>query len=305
MGTKTPLMGDYQPGGAFSYADIKRHPAGVWFVGSTVTGASDTAGFGYNPDKPAATLDYINSVATASAGDVVYLLPGHVETVTEAGGLDMDCIGLHVIGCGHGTLQPVIELTTIASADIDIDAASVTFENVHFRAGVADIVAAIDVNCADLTIRNCRFSQEDDDLNALIWIQDHATTTTSNRITVEDCIIYAYDASNTHFINYSGTGDGHIFRRNVLIGDWGTMAVGGAGVITNANISDNYIYNAANTANGCLNFDASATGVMMNNRVGNAAVQNSQITATGMSKNENYACVVAEDLNGILEPAGA
>jgi len=244
-------------------------------------------------------------VATGSVGDVVYLLPGHVETVTEAGGLTMDCIGLHVIGCGNGTLQPVIELTTIISADIDIDAACVTFENVHFRAGFADITAAIDVNCADLTIRNCRFTQEDDDLNCLIWIQDHGTTTTSSRITVEDCVVYAYDASNTHFINYTGTGDGHIFNRNMMIGDWGTMAVGGVGVVTNASINDNYIANAATTANGVFNFDATATGVMTNNMVGNGAAQNSAITATAMAKNQNFGAVTTEDLNGIAEPARA
>lgn len=304
MGTRTPLMGDIQPGGAFSYADIKRHPGDVWFAGSTVTGATDSVGFGRNPDKPFATLDYVNSQATGSAGDVVYLLPGHVELVTGAGILDMDCIGLHVIGCGHGTLQPVIRLTTDVGADIDIDAANVTFENVHFQAGLADITAAIDVNCTNLTIRHCRFSQYADELNALIWIQDDASTG-AGWITVEDCDIYAYDASNTHFINYAGTGDGHVFQRNTMIGDWGTMAVGGAGEITNALICDNYVYNIATTADGCLLFAAAATGVMMNNMVGNAAAQANAISADGFSKNQNFGCVVAEDLNGILDPAGA
>ena len=51
------------------------------------------------------------------------------------------------------------------------------------------------------------------------------------------------DAANTHFVNFAGTGTGHRIIGNELIGDWGTMAIGGAGVVTNAVIRDNVISN--------------------------------------------------------------
>ena len=63
--------------------------------------------------------------------------------------------------------------------------------------------------------------------------------------------------------------------------------------------------NAATTASGCLNFDATATGVMTNNMVGNGAAQNTQILATGMAKNQNIGAVTTEDLSGIAEPTRA
>jgi hypothetical protein len=305
MGTRTPLFSQHQPGGAFGYADIRRHPGSVFFVGSTVTGASDAVGYGRNPDKPFATLDYAVGQCTASQGDVIYLLPGHVETVTAAAGLDLDVIGITIIGCGNGTLQPLINFTTIITADMDVDAANITIENVHFQSGFDDITAAIDVNCDDFTIRRCRFTQETADHNARIWIQD-AADAGSDRITVEDCLIYADEATNDAFIDYSGTGDGHIFRRNVLFGDWDNIAaVGGTGVITNALIADNYIYNRCTTADSCLHFADTATGIVVNNMMMNGAAENQMLQATAMVKCQNFGAIIGEDLQGTVDPLAA
>ena len=296
---RTPLFGR-NAGGFYDFANVAIHPADIWFVGSTVSGCSDALGFGKNPDAPFATLDYAIDYCTDSAGDVIYLLPGHAELVTEAGGLTLDCIGVHIIGCGEGALQPTITLNTADTADILISAASITIENVNFVAGFEDIVAAIDVDATDFTLRGCRFTTDHvGNHNALIWIQDGALLT-SNRITVEDCFCIAIDASNTHFINYAGTGDGHIFRRNTLIGDWGTMAIGGAGVITNAIICDNYVYNAATDADAGINL-AATTSICMNNRVSTGHASASSVTCAGCALCENYGGLIS-DANGVLEP---
>ena len=53
---RSPLFGQWQPGGVFNYQSIDRYPNDVWFVDSTNAAASDTAGYGHNPDKPVATL---------------------------------------------------------------------------------------------------------------------------------------------------------------------------------------------------------------------------------------------------------
>ena len=303
--TRTPNVTHYSPGYGYSYADIMRHPGHVFFVQSTHASAVDNVGHGRSPDLPCATLEYAMSLCTASAGDIVYLLPGHIEIVTAAAPLNLDVIGVTIRGCGSGTLQPIIRFTTAVGAVCNVTAASITVENVNWQAGFADITAAILPICTDFTIRRCRFTEQTAALNCLIWIREPADATAA-RITVEDCLIYAFDTANTHFINYAGTGSGHIFRRNVLMGDWGTMAVGGAGIILDAEISNNYIYNLANTANGCLLFAATATGVMARNMVGNSAAASSQITATGMSKNFNYAVDIGgADVQGIPEPAMA
>jgi hypothetical protein len=298
---RTELFSRKQPGGVFTIADLERHPGEIFFVGSTVTGATDSVGYGKNPDKPFATLDYAVGQCTASVGDTIYVLPGHAEVVSAAGGLDLDVAGVTIIGLGNGSLQPTVTLDTATTADVDVDAANITVEGIHFRANFADVAAAIDVNADDFTLRRCRFTEAATDMNAKIWVQD-AAAGGSDRITIEDCYAVALDAANTHFVNFAGTGDGHIVRRNVLIGDWGTMCIGGAGVVTNATILDNRISNAAATNDSCIAFAATATGICMGNLACGGAAQANGITATAMALAQNFYGVVSEDLSAILDP---
>lgn len=273
----------------------------VFFVCSAAANASDAANYGSSPSTPFATIDYAVGRCTANAGDIIYVMPGHAETVSAAGGLDLDVAGISIIGLGSGTLQPTVTLDTANTADVDVDAANITVENIHFRANFADIAAAIDVNATDFTLRRCRFSEVTTNMNAKIWVQD-AAAAGSSRLTIEGCHCIALDAANTHFVNFAGTGDGHIVRNNVLIGDWGTMCIGGAGVVTNAAILDNRISNAATDNDSCINFANTATGVCMGNLACGGAAQANGITATAMAVAQNYYGVVSEDLSAILEP---
>ncbi len=299
MGARTELFVRKQPGGVVAIAGVERHPGSIFFVHSGT--GTDGAGYGVNPDAPFATIDYAVGQCTANKGDTIYVLPGHAEVVSAAGGLDLDVAGITIIGLGNGSLQPTVTLDTADTVDVDIDAANIMIENLHFRANFADIVAAIDVNADDFTLRRCRFSELAANMNALIWVQD-AAAGGSDRITIEDCHAIALDAANTHFVNFAGTGDGHIVRNNILIGDWGTMAIGGAGVITNCAILDNRIYNAANTNDACINLAATATGIVMGNMACGAAAQANGITAPACALAENYYGVVSEDLSAILDP---
>jgi hypothetical protein len=230
-------------------------------------------------------------------------MPGHVETVVNAGEFTLDCIGLTVRGLGEGALQPMIEVTTEVLADIDIDAASITIEDVHFQAGVQDIVAMIDVNATDFTLRRCRFTQGAADENALITIQD-AGAAASDRITVEYCHAIMYDADNTHFINFAGTGEEHVVRNNVLLGDWGTIAVGGTGVLILWAVTDNYIHNVAATDDAGINTADASTGMIFNNRLGYGDVGNATtaVDADACAMCENYVVDSVSAASGILDP---
>ncbi|MEY2653560.1 MAG: hypothetical protein RLZZ524_588, partial [Pseudomonadota bacterium] len=199
-GTKvrSALFSRRYPGGVWTVDDLAEHPGDIFFVDSTKTGASDSSGFGLSPDKPFATLDYAVGQCTNSQGDVIYAMPGHAEVVSAAGGLDLDKIGITIKGLGKGAMQPTITFDTGIDADMDVDAAGITVENMHFVANFADITAMIDVNADDFTLRNCRFSQAAVDMNALICVQD-AAAGASDRITIEGCSAIMYDAANTHF----------------------------------------------------------------------------------------------------------
>lgn len=270
----------------------------IYYVDSGT--GSDSAGAGSRA-APFATIDYAVGKCTANDGDIIIVFPGHAETVSAAAGLALDVAGITIVGLGSGANQPTVTLDTIISADIDVDAANITVENIHFRANFADITAAIDVNADDFTLRGCRFSEVAADMNCKIWIQD-AAATASDRITVEGCTAKCLDAANTHFINFAGTGDGHIVRNNLLMGDWGTMCVGGAGVVTYCTIAHNLIFNAATDADVCISMAATATGICAYNAcTGGHASQG--IIPGDLGAIENYYEQHTSDLSGVIEPA--
>lgn len=162
------LFVNKQSGGMFSIEDMTRSTGNHFYVDSGRSAASDDPGAGTNPDIPFATIDYAVGRCSASNGDIIYVMPGHAETVTAAGGLDLDVAGINVIGLGDGADQPTVTLTTIISADVDVDAANITVQNIHFVAGFADIDAAIDVNADNFTLDSCRMTGDNAGLNAKI-----------------------------------------------------------------------------------------------------------------------------------------
>ena len=270
----------------------------VFFVDS---GQGNNANEGTDKEQPLADVDYAVGKCTANRGDVIICLPGHAETISAAAGWDLDVAGIHIIGIGNGADTPTLTMDTATTVDVDIDAAGITITNIHFKSGYADIAAAIDVNAVDFTLRNCRFTESADNENFLICIQD-AAAAASDRITVDDCSALQDDAANTHFINFAGTGKGHIVRNNRLQGDWGTFAVGGAGVITFCLIEGNLIGNIASTSDGCIKLAATATGMVYNNHCAGAAAQANGVTATACVVSQNYYGVISEDLSAILDP---
>lgn len=295
----TKMFVNQDSGGLFVAKDAALTPGKIFWVCSNATGATDSARYGKNPGAPFATLDFAIGQCTDSRGDVIYVMPGHAETVATAGALDLDKIGLTIIGIGNGTLQPTITLTDAAS-DVDVDAASITVENLNFVANDDDVLVCLDVNADDFTIRKCRFTGAAVTKNFHVCIQD-AAATASDRITVEDCHFLQIDAANTSCIKLGGTGDGHIIRRNIFIGDW-TVCIDGSGVVTLCIVVDNVISNAASDVDGCIKFAATATGIIMRNLCCGAAAQANGVTATAMAIAENYYGVISEDLSAILDP---
>lgn len=99
--------------------------------------------FGPDPDgriRYFATIDAAISACTASAGDVIYVLPGHTEAVT-ATSIACDIAGVSIIGLGSGSLKPTLTFSATNSA-INVTAANCKFQNLRITAGVGDVVTA-------------------------------------------------------------------------------------------------------------------------------------------------------------------
>ncbi|MBM3494761.1 MAG: hypothetical protein FJX72_10675, partial [Armatimonadetes bacterium] len=154
---RTALFGRNQPGGVFTIEDITQHPGAVWFVGSAAAAAADSAGAGKSPDLPFATLDYAIGLCTANAGDVIYVLPGHAETIAATDGFDADVAGIKIIGLGWGANRPTFTFSGTAS-QVNVGAASVWLQNLRFVAGISAVVAGLQVEGkTDVVIKNCEW----------------------------------------------------------------------------------------------------------------------------------------------------
>lgn len=101
------------------------------------------------------TIQAAINASTASRGDIIYVMPGHVETVTSAGGLDLNKAGITLIGYGNNDLRPQINFTTVVGADMDVDAANITMKNFRFTGGIDALTGPIDVNAANFTMIDC------------------------------------------------------------------------------------------------------------------------------------------------------
>lgn len=304
---RTDMFVTKQPGGKFIVKNESMTTGDVLFVDSG--SGTDGAGYGRNPDAPLASLAYAgllaNAMCTVNQCDIIFLMPGHAETINgAAGAMALDTAGISIIGLGEGALRATLTFDTDIGAIITIDAANIRIVNVVFSANFADITTAIDVNATDFTLSHCRFQATAANMNFLVTVLD-AAAAASDRITIEDCYYLDRDASNTHFINMTGTGDGHIVRRNMVCGDFGNIGIGGAGAVTNVLIADNFISNASNVNDSCIDVAAATNGIVVRNLCAGAALQANGVTATACTIAENYYGVNAENLSAILDPPNA
>ena len=154
MTSRTALFSRKQVGGVFTIDDLAEHPGDIYFVGSAVTGASDAAGFGKNPDAPFATLDYAIGQCTENQGDVIYVLPGHAETTTA---IALDVAGVRIIGLGWGRIRPTLTADTTAGSLLTVSAANCEISNVRFLGAASGNLALLDLAAADFVGRNLSF----------------------------------------------------------------------------------------------------------------------------------------------------
>ena len=67
-----------------------------YYVCST-NGADSAGNYGTTYKKPFATVNYAYDQCTADQGDIIYILPGHAETIDAATDIVMDLAGITVI----------------------------------------------------------------------------------------------------------------------------------------------------------------------------------------------------------------
>ena len=246
------------PGGLFAIEDMGLTTGERIFVDAGSSKVGSTASYGKSPDAPLASLAlaYSLDLVTANSGDIIYLMPGHVEDVIAAGTITCDIEGVRVIGLGVGSSKPTITFTTIDSATIVMSAASTTFENIRFVCDIDAMVVGIPVTAAYCSMINCEFIDLGAD-NSLYWITLSAA---ADDFLLQDCLNKGTaTAGNTAFITSAAASDVKIInlRSN---GDFSAANVDFSAAPVNSLIEGARLENA-NAVDVCIEGFAAATGM--------------------------------------------
>jgi hypothetical protein len=293
--TRSPFLQTRTDGGVgpLVFSDARFAPNNVFFVQSTHSNAGDSSGKGQTPDAPFATIDYAIGQCEADKGDLIIVLPGHVETVTGAAGVALDVAGVTIVGIGRGRQRPKVNFTTATAASFDVTAARCAVENVYFKCGIDAQTALLNVQAADFTLRGCEIEHADATSQATDVILGNAT---ADRLLIEDCRIFgSTDAGTSSAISLVG-GNDVVIRNNTVVGNYHASN----GVIKNATtdclrllIDGNTVINGTASSTKAVVLTSTSTGMIRNNRVGILSGTAPFTFAAGYWMGNYYAAAVA------------
>ncbi len=238
---------------------------GSRFWVSSGTG-SDTAGHGKSPDAPFATLDYASAQCTASKGDIIYLMPGHAETIISATGCNLAVAGVRVKGLGSGANRPTFTFTTANAAVMTVDAANVSIENVVFVCGKDGQTIMLDINADDCAVRNCEF-RNDATYQAVTMIDiNGGAANAADRPKIIGCRFLSTTAGATQAIEVGDVEDSVVVEDCFIYGDWSAAGIHSASILTNLLLKGNVVANLQ-TGDHAIELSAAALGMLIDNRM--------------------------------------
>ncbi len=114
----------------------------IYYVDSGVSSEGDGTSWTNAKD----TLNEAINLCTADDGDVIYIAPGHTETMGAAADeVDVDIAGITIIGLGTGEVRPLFDYTGDVTGAFAIGADDVRIHNLQFLANVPDVNQAIEI----------------------------------------------------------------------------------------------------------------------------------------------------------------
>lgn len=149
-----PLFYRNLPGNLDAVVDETKIFGAIFYVDSNHANKNDSTGSGFHKDKPFATLAYSIVQCTANKGDIIFVAPGHVETVATAAAVDISVAGVAIFGIGTGSLRPKVNITA-TGAYLKFSAANGRIRNLLVTGGIDAITKTIFVDAADCVIDSC------------------------------------------------------------------------------------------------------------------------------------------------------
>ncbi len=128
----------------------------TWYVDS-VNG--NAANHGHDPKAAFATITQAIAAAAADSGDVIVILDKYTEDIPTAGGLDFSKDGIKFVGLGNGDNRPILTVSTLVGASIDVTGNNVLLENIVFRTTRDSLTVLLDVLARQLKMVDCEIQE--------------------------------------------------------------------------------------------------------------------------------------------------
>lgn len=281
---------------------VQAHPGKVFWVGnSTVMGDGQnvTASNG-NPGtirQPFATIAGAISNCTAGRGDIIFVKPGHTESVSAAAGLVLSKAGIAIIGLGVGSQRPTITLDTADTATITVTANDVTVSNILFKANFLNIATCFAIANAQVAtgfcVDGCEFRDNSVILNFVSCVTVGTTANIADGLTlinnrVNAAILTTVPAAQTFLVTASiidrlnVSGNTVIYPK--LLNDTATLIAAGALNLTNATIIGNRSFRPSTSTTGGNLISSSSTacsGIVADNYDAHLDATGGLMIATG------------------------
>lgn len=203
---------------------VQTHTGKVfWVSNSTVLLEGQRGGSDGNKgtfDSPFLTLDFAIGQCTANRGDVIFIKPGHAETVSSATAIVADVAGIAIIGLGSGTLRPTFTFDTATTTTIPVSAANVAFKNIIFTANYADIVSVFTTTTAkSFAVEDCHIKATATNMNFLNVVDTNTTSNDTDGLHVVGCKWIEPDLATLSLVKMDGTNANvTISENNVILG---------------------------------------------------------------------------------------
>lgn len=260
--------------GAFTHPLLPRinYGAGIQLPGATILPPAGEvvayvrSGGPVDGDDESIRSRMVNTLAAAlpycrsGRDDIIIVLPGHAENVTDNTMLANLVAGTKIVGLGWGSNRPTFTWTATAG-QWTLDQANVVVSNCKFdMTGVDAVVDGIEVSAAYCAIDNCEFDVADSDAAAAL-------------------IAISVGAAGTHFQ----------FTRNFMHGEATAGITDGLlidGATNNTYIAGNRMMASASASNGLIRVSAAATElVIVGNIIANTETASTACIAFGNAAN--------------------
>jgi|GEM_PF-1735618 len=149
---------------------------------------------GTHPKRALTTLDAAIGKCIANNGDLIFIAPGHTESLAADSAVDIDVAGITVIGLGKGEDRPIFTFATDTDADFKIAAANTAIYNMVFKCNIAAQEMMIEVTGDDAQIGHCEFREGSAQSKTCITVG--VADNDADRCYIHDCKFYVPTAGD-------------------------------------------------------------------------------------------------------------